>query len=118
MERESSCPSCHPQTGRERIQRFNAAGVDGLGDRPSAGRKAKLTEGERRAMIVLVATPQPGRLLSQADGTLAVTDPASGAHWTLDSLVVAAHAKGIQVARSPVRRILLAEGVRWRTPRS
>ncbi len=40
---------CHPQTVRERIQRFNAAGVDGLGDRPGAGRKARLTESGRSA---------------------------------------------------------------------
>jgi hypothetical protein len=30
---------CHPQTVRERIHRFNAEGIDGLGDRPRAGRK-------------------------------------------------------------------------------
>jgi Homeodomain-like domain len=28
---------CHPQTVRERIHRFNAEGMDGLGDRPGAG---------------------------------------------------------------------------------
>ena len=38
---------CHPQTVRERIHRFNAEGIDGLGDRPGAGRKPRLTETER-----------------------------------------------------------------------
>ena len=32
---------CHPQTVRERIKRFNAEGLDGLGDRPGAGRKPR-----------------------------------------------------------------------------
>jgi transposase len=108
----------HPQTVRERIARFNAEGVDGLGDRPGAGRKPRLTEAERSALIALVAMPPPGRLLCQADGTLAASDPTLAAHWTLDGLAVAAQARGIEVARSQVRRILLAEGVRWRKPRS
>ena len=34
---------CHPQTVRERIHRFNAEGIDGLGDRPGAGRKPRLS---------------------------------------------------------------------------
>src|SRR5205085_283075 len=38
--------------------------------------------------------------------------------WTLDALTAAARAGGIDIARSQVRRILLAEGVRWRRPRS
>jgi predicted ArsR family transcriptional regulator len=29
---------CHPQTVRERLHRFNAEPVDGLGDRPAPGR--------------------------------------------------------------------------------
>ena len=29
---------CHPKTVRERIHRFNAEGVDGLGDHPRTGR--------------------------------------------------------------------------------
>ncbi len=103
---------------REGIHRFNAAGMDGLGDRPGAGRKPRLTESEGSAMIALVATLPPGRLPSQADGTSEATDPALGAYWTLDSLVSAAHAQGIRVVRSQLRRILLAEGVRWRKPRS
>src|SRR4029453_8036042 len=41
---------CHPQTIRERIVRFNAEGVDGLGDRMGAGRKARLTHKEKVAL--------------------------------------------------------------------
>jgi transposase len=40
------------------------------------------------------------------------------AHWTLDALADAARAQGIMVGRSQVRRVLQAEGVRWRTVRS
>lgn len=108
----------HPQTVRERLQRFNAEGIEGLADRRGAGRKPRLTEGERSALIALVASPPSGRLLRQADGTLESTTPQAGAQWTLDSLVSAAQLKGIQVGRSQLRRILLAEGVRWRRPRS
>ena len=43
----------HPQTVRERLGRFNTAGIDGLGDRPGADRTPRLTELERRRIIVL-----------------------------------------------------------------
>src|SRR5213596_1140477 len=42
---------CHPQTVRERLVRFNAAGLDGLGDRPGPGRTRRLTEAERSAVV-------------------------------------------------------------------
>lgn len=109
---------CHAQTVRERITRFNAEGLDGLGDRPGAGRLPRLSEQDRSRIVALVATAPPGRLMRQADGTLDADDAHAAAHWTLDALVVAAHAQGIQVGRSQVRRILLAEGVRWRTTRT
>src|ERR671938_1500792 len=47
---------CHPQTVRERLLRFNTEGLDGLGDRPGAGRRARLTEAERGVILSLVAT--------------------------------------------------------------
>lgn len=109
---------CHPQTVRERIERFNAEGVDGLGDRMGAGRKPRLTQTDKSRIVALVATPPPGRLQRQADGSLEAEDPDAQAHWTLDALVKAAHALDIQVGRSQVRRILRTEGVRWRRPRS
>jgi len=109
---------CHPQTVRERIDRFNAEGVDGLGDRMGGGRKPRLMEAERSQIVALVATPPPGRLQRRSDGSLEAEDADAQAHWTLDALVEAAHALGIQVERSQIRRILRAEGVRWRTTRS
>ena len=109
---------CHPATVREKITRFNADGLDGLGDRPGRGRTPRLSEAERSTIIALVAGPPPGRLLTQADGTLAPADVAGGdeSEWSLDALAAAAQAQGIQVGRSQVRRILLREGVRWRRP--
>src|SRR4030095_14609605 len=59
-----------------------------------------------------------GRLVRQADGTLAAVDPQQPGVWTLDALVQAAHELGIAIERSQVRRILLEEGARWRHPRS
>jgi len=109
---------CHPQTVRERVARFNAEGIDGLGDRPGAGRKPRLTEGERSMIIGLVATLPPGRLIRDGTGELAARDERREAHWTLDALAATAQERGIAVSRSQVRRIFLAERVRWRQPRS
>src|SRR5438309_5988501 len=58
---------CHPQTVRERIIRFNAEGLDGLGDRPGAGRKPRLTEQERGSIIALARSVPPGKLVQMGD---------------------------------------------------
>jgi transposase len=108
---------CHPQTVRERIARFNAEGVDGLGDRPGAGRKARLTELEQGRIIALARSDPPGKPVRMGD-ELRAPEPEKEAQWSLDALAAAAHEKGIQVERSQIRRILLREGVRWRHPRS
>jgi transposase len=109
---------CHVQTVRERLVRFNAEGVDGLGDRPGGGRKRRLTESERSRIIALVGKDPPGRLVTDETGTLVAADETAASHWTLNALTAAARQAGIQVARSQVRRILLADRVRWRQPRS
>jgi len=101
---------CHPQTVRERLHRFNAEGVDGLGDR--------LTETERGRIIALARSGPPGRLYQGGEGLLAPAQPEAPAHWTLDALAQAAQAGGIRVGRSQVRRILISERVRWRPTRS
>jgi hypothetical protein len=61
---------CHPQTVRERFERFRTEGLDGLTNRPGTGRKARLTERERSQLIALVAQTPPGRPARQADGQL------------------------------------------------
>jgi transposase len=109
---------CHPQTVRERIVRFNAEGLDGLGDRPGAGRKPRLTEEERSQIIALAKGPPPGAIIRLPEGTLVTADTEAEAQWTLDALVEAARARGIQVGRSQVRRILRREKVWWRSTHS
>src|SRR4051812_44909028 len=106
---------CSPKAVRYRLARFAA---DGLGDRPGAGRKPRISQDQRSQLIALVASPPPGRGVRDGAGELTAPDPAGPAVWTLDALTTAARAAGIDIARSQVRRILLAEGVRWRHPRS
>ncbi len=108
---------CHPKTVRKRLHRFNAEGIDGLGDRPGSGRKPRLTEEERSRIIALVAKDPPGKLLTGPGGGLQAEDEEGAAYWTLDTLAEAAQQMGIEVGRSQVRRILLREGVRWRNTR-
>ena len=110
--------SCHPQTVRERLARFNAEGLDGLGDRPGAGRKRRLTEMERGRILALARTTPPGRLMPQREGLPVAEDATKEAHWTLDALAAAAGERGVTVGRSQVRRIFRAEGKRWRRTRS
>lgn len=110
--------TCHPQTVRERFHAFNERGLDGLGMQPGGGRKPRLSEAERSALVALARTTPPGKLVPEpGSGELRAHDEAGAAEWTLDALAAAAHTPGIRVARSQVRRILLAEGVRWRRTR-
>ena len=109
---------CHENTVRRWLHRFNAAGIDGLGDRPGCGRRRRITEAERSRIIALARSLPPGLLARDATGELSADDERGPAQWTLDTLAQAARASGIQVQRSQVRRILLAEKVRWRRTRS
>jgi transposase len=109
---------CHENKVRRWLHRFNAAGIDGLGDRPGAGRKRRITEAQRSAIIARARSAPPGQLARDAAGELSAGDEAGPAQWTLDTLAQAARDAGIRVGRSQVRRILLAEKVRWRRIRS
>jgi transposase len=109
---------CHMQTVRERLARFNVEGIDGLGDLPGAGRKRRISEHQRGQIIALARSVPPGRPERAAGGDLVAADEAGPPQWTLDTLTEAAQAAGIGVHRSQVRRILLAERVRWRHTRS
>lgn len=109
---------CHKKTVRRWLHRFNAAGLDGLGDRPGAGRKRRITEAERSRLIALVKTAPPGRLVQQSGGELHAAGEAGPPVWTLDTLTEVARAEGIDIHRSQVRTILLAEKVRWRRTHS
>src|SRR6201997_4236234 len=109
---------CHPNKVRRWLPRFNAAGLDGLADRPGAGRRRRITEAQRSAIIALARSAPPGQLARDADGELSADDERGPAQWTLETLARAARDAGIAVGRSQVRRILLAEKVRWRRTRS
>ncbi len=89
-------------------------GIEGLGMQAGSGSKPRLTEQERSCILALVKQPPPGRLERQADETLEARDEEGSAQWSLDALTEAAHAAGIQVERSQIRRISVREGVRWR----
>src|SRR3954469_17183757 len=106
------------KAGGYRLALFAAEGLDGLGDLPGAGRKPRISQAQRSQLIALARSTPPGRLVRDDAGELTVADPAGPAVWNLDALTAAARAAGIDIARSQVRRILLAEGVRWRRPRS
>lgn len=109
---------CHPKTVRIHLARFKAEGISGLGMREGAGRKPRLTERERSRILALVKQPPPGRLERRADETMEGRDEEGSAQWSLDALTEAAHAAGIQVERSQIRRIYVREGVRWRRTHS
>jgi transposase len=92
-----------PDTGRQWVKRFNAAGLAGLEDRPRSGRP--VTYGPAAVGEVLAA---------------ALTKPdALGlpfACWTLDRLEAYLNeAKGVAIKRSRIDELLRAEGLRWRT---
>ena len=110
---------CHPKTVYKWLHRFNQTpDIDALADLPRPGLPRRLTETQRGRIIQLARTQPPGRLQQGGEGLRAPADPQAPAHWTLDGLTEAAQAEGIRVGRSQVRRILLAEGVRWRRTRS
>ena len=108
---------CHPQTVRERLQAFNQRGFEGLGMKPSGGRTPRLSEQERSTILYLIHFPPPGQPTYEPTGELHVDDPKGEVEWTLDALTTMARQKGIQVARSQVRRIFRQEKVRWRHTR-
>jgi transposase len=109
---------CHAQTVRIHLRRFNAEGIAGLGMRPGAGRKPRLTEQERSRILALAKQEPPGHLSAQTDGAMVARDEEGSAQWSLNALTQAAHEAGIAVKRSQIRRIYLREGVRWRRTHS
>jgi hypothetical protein len=53
---------CHPDRVRRWLHRFNAAGLDGPGDRPGAGRRRRIAEAQRPVIIAMARSVPPGRL--------------------------------------------------------
>src|SRR4051794_28090217 len=65
---------CSPKAVRHRLVRFAADGLDGLGDRPGAGRTPRISQAQRSQLIALVASPPPGRGVRDDTGELGATD--------------------------------------------
>ena len=105
---------CSPQTVRRRLHRFDAEGLEGLGDRSKPGRPRRLTSADDSRLIALVNQAPPGRLVTQRDGSMVARDEEAEAQWSLNALAQVAKEAGIVVKRSQIRTILLREGVRWR----
>src|SRR5690349_23114563 len=89
----------HQNTVRRWLHRFNAAGLDGLGDRPGAGRKRRITEARRSRIIALARSAPPGQLARGGAGELSAVDERGPAQWTLDTLDQADRDAGTQVGR-------------------
>ncbi|MFF7023192.1 transposase [Streptomyces klenkii] len=109
---------CDEKTVRRWLHRFNRSGLEGLEDLGGQGRKPRIAQAERSHIIALVRRLPPGRPQRLPDGGFEAEDKAGPLVWTLDALTDAAREDGIEIGRSQVRRILLAEGVRWRRTRS
>ena len=86
---------CHVNKVRRWLHRFNAGGLDGLGNRPGCGRKRRITEAERSQIIALARSAPPGRLERDADGEMSADDDSGPGTWTLDTLAEAAQQAGI-----------------------
>ncbi len=94
---------CNVETVRLWIRRFNAAGLDGLRDRPRAGRPPTYTA-DQIGTVLATALSKPADL-GQPFGS-----------WTLDRLQVYLHeVAGVPIKRSRIDEILIKEGLRWRS---
>src|SRR5260221_10507830 len=109
---------CHPKKVRRWLHRFSAGGIDGLGDRPGAGRKRRITEAQRSAIIALARSVPPGRPVRDGAGELSAEAEEGPAEWTLDTLTGTARRAGIPVGRSQGPRDPLGPGGRLRRTRT
>src|SRR5215467_4744461 len=90
-------------TVRTWLKRFNEAGLDGLQDRPRAGRPVTY-QPEHVSEVIATALTNPQHLNQPF------------ACWTLDRLETYLNAeKKIPIKRSRIDDLLIAEGLRWRT---
>jgi transposase len=97
------------KTVRVWIERFAAAGLDGLDDAPRSGRPRTYTE-EDRGRVIAKARALPPK---PEQGELPPT-----CHWTLDRLQAELGREGLSIKRSQVRRFLHAEHIKWQRPRT
>lgn len=92
----------HPASVRKWLKRFNAAGLEGLQDKPRSGKPPTYTPDEVGEVIATALT-----------NPSALGLPFSS--WTLDRLEAYLNeVKGIAIKRTRIDDLLLAEGLRWR----
>jgi transposase len=90
-------------TVRAWLKRFNNEGLDGLADLPRSGRPATYSA-EQVAEVIAAALSDPQQLGQPF------------ACWTLDHLETYLNdEKKIEIKRSRIDELLIAEGLRWRT---
>jgi transposase len=90
-------------TVRTWLKRFNNEGLDGLTDLPRSGRPATYSA-EQVAEVIATALSDPRKLRQPF------------ACWTLDRLErYLNEEKKIEIKRSRIDELLIAEGLRWRT---
>src|SRR3954467_3541527 len=79
---------------RYRLARFAADGLDGLGDRPGAGRRLRISQDQRSRLPARGAGPPRARVVRDGAGELVAADATGPAVWTLNALTAAARAAG------------------------
>src|SRR5215831_12318443 len=94
---------------RRWIERFNAAGLDGLDDAPRSGRPRTYPE-DAYSRVIAKARGLPPK---PAEGDVPPT-----CHWTLDRLQAELAKEGLPIKRSQIRRLLKAEHIKWQKPRT
>lgn len=91
------------------IERFNAAGLDGLDDAARSGRR-RIYDEDTYSRVLAKARSLPPK---PVDGEVPPT-----CHWTLDRLEAELAKEGLSIKRSQVRRVLKAEHLKWQKPRT
>lgn len=101
------------QRVRQRVRRFEAAGLDGLEDAPRSGRP-HIYPPEVTNQVIAKARSLPPK--PAAGSTEGETPPTC--HWTLDRLQAELAKDGVPIKRSQIRRMLRAEHLTWQKPRT
>jgi transposase len=96
---------------RRWIERFNAAGLDGLDDAPRSGRPRTYPE-DAYSRVIAKARELPPKP-AEGEGEVPPT-----CHWTLDRLHAELAKAGLPIKRSQIRRLLKAEHITWQKPRT
>ena len=97
------------ETARRWVKRYNATGLAGLDDAPRTGRPPTYAEGEQSRVVAKARSVSPKPTGEDVPPTC---------HWTLDRLQEELAKDGVPIRRSQIRRLLKAEHVEWRRPRT